>query len=100
MIHCVNHPGIVLNEYIRQTGYSINEFSKLLDIPTIKLKRICEGLEDIDSSIISKLSIITPFTYRDWYDICLEYKIFKCTQIIVGKLPKRIQKPVNKLLGY
>ena len=82
MTHCVNHPGIVLNEYIRQTGYSINEFSKLLDIPTIKLRRI------------------TPFTYRDWYDICLEYKIFKCTQIIVGKLPKRIQKPVNKLLGY
>lgn len=94
------NPGLVLNEYIKSCGYTIKDFSKLLNVNPFELKRICNGKKDMPFCMLAKLSLLTRVPYREWHDIFWEYKAYKYSQLILDKFPLKIKNTINKLVGY
>jgi hypothetical protein len=96
----VINPGSILNEYIKSCGYTVKDFSKLLNISPLELNKICNCKKDMPFSMLAKLSLLTKVPYREWHDIFWEYKAYKYSQLILDKFPLRIKNSINKLVGY
>lgn len=93
-------PNELLNQYIKETGMTIKEWANILDVPYRKLKLIRIGAEDVDLTLLTKLSMATKTSYRIWSDYFWTHKAYVYSQAILDKFPTKIKKTINKLIGY
>ena len=93
-------PNELLNQYIKETGMTTKEWATILDIPYRKLKLIRIGVEDVDLTLLTKLSMATKTSYRIWSDCFWTHKVYVYSQAILDKFPTKFKNTINKLIGY
>ena len=93
-------PNELLNQYIKETGMTTKEWATILDIPYRKLKLIRIGAEDVDLTLLTKLSMVTKTSYRTWSDCFWTHKAYIYSQAILDKFPTKFKNTINKLIGY
>ena len=86
------HPGEVLADELDETGVSVGELARQIDVPTLRLSQVVKGKRPVTGDIALRLGHWFGMSPQFWLNLQTSYDLRVAEQAVgaaVRKLPKR-----------